>query len=81
MRFLEPRHREQRAKTTRRRARTETRRETVRQNGKAVRREVAVPRVEWNCDPGRERLIRYVTLEKRPLAQVRTGSYGSKATR
>ena len=57
---------------------TETRRETIWQDGKAVQREVAIPCAEWTYDLGRDRLIRYVTFEKGRLAQVRTGSYGSK---
>jgi uncharacterized protein DUF2845 len=57
---------------------TETRTESIWENGQRIDRSVPIEYMEWKYDFGRDRLQRYLTFVQGRLTAVRTGEYGRK---
>jgi hypothetical protein len=57
---------------------TETRTESIWENGHKIERSVPVNYDEWKYDFGRDRLLRYLTFTQGRLTAVRTGEYGGR---
>lgn len=55
---------------------SETRTESIWDNGHAIERQVVIVYDEWQYDLGRNRLVRYLTFANGHLAKVVTGQYG-----
>ena len=57
---------------------TETKTESIWENGHKIERSVPIEYAEWKYDFGRDRLLRYLTFVQGRLTNVRTGQYGRK---
>jgi hypothetical protein len=55
---------------------SETRTETVWENGHSIEHQVVVTYDEWEYDMGPHRLVRYVTFAQGRMVRVTTGGYG-----